>query len=211
MNRNMLIVLILLILPAIGMASEEGNKKEPALKFVLKIDNRSHNVSLDSDHELMISDKPHRVRIELNPVRNFEKAGISFNFDAKRHFSYEALSPLVDHWSIDGDSSVIMVQNYRVKVEKADIIESFEGQYRKMKAETVRSKIKLKYDDKDVDGVRLLINMGNLKLEQQLFFFNKPSASRVLILQDTFNEDNSNTEEFVKMRKLIQASLSIAP
>jgi hypothetical protein len=193
------------------MAIEEGNKKEPALKFLLKIDNEFHDVSLDSDHDLIISGKPHRVRIELNPVRNFEKAGISFNFDAKRHFSYEALSPLVDHWSLDGDSSVIMVQNYKVKIEKADIIESFEGQYRKMKAKTLRSKIKLQYDNKNINGVRLLIKMGKIKLEQQLFFFNKPNTSRVLILQDTFNDDNSNTEEFVKMRKLIQASLSIVP
>jgi len=200
---------LIVILPVTGLEAEESSAKEPIQKFILKIDNTSHEVSMNADHKIVVSGKPHKVRIEISPTRNFNKAGLSFDFDSKRHFSYEELSPEVDHWSLDGNNTVIIIQNYKVKVENSEIIDAFKDEYKKMKARLKSAKTKLNYGDKSVTGQRLLINMGDIKLEQQIFFFNKKGETRVIILQDAPNEDNSNTKEFVEMRKLVQKSLSV--
>ena len=200
---------LIVILPVTGLEAKESSEKEPTQKFILKIDNTSHEVSINTNHKIVVSGKPHKVRIEVSPTRNFNKAGLNFDFDSKRHFSYEELSPVVDHWSLDGNNTVIIIQNYKVKVENSEILDSFKEEYRKMKAKTKSTKTKLNYDGKNVSGQRLLINMGDIKLEQQIFFFNKKGETRVMILQDAPNEDNSNTKEFVEMRKLVQKTLSV--
>lgn len=200
---------LIIILPVTELEAKESSKKEPTQKFILTIDNTSHEVSINTDHKIVVSGKPHKVRIEVSPTRKFNKAGLNFDFDSKRHFSYEELSPEVDHWSLDGNNTVIIIQNYKVKVENSEILDSFKEEYRKMKAKTKSTKTRLNYDGKSVTGQRLLINMGDIKLEQQVFFFNKKGETRVMILQDAPNEDNSNTKEFVEMRKLVQKSLSV--
>ena len=209
MKRYLAAFFLLIILPATGLEAKESSEKEPTQKFILKIDNTSHEVSMNADHKIVVSGKPHKVRIEISPTRNFNKAGLSFDFDSKRHFSYEELSPVVDHWSLDGNNSVIIIQNYKVKVENSEILDSFKEEYRKMRAKTKSTKTKLNYDGKSVTGQRLLINMGDIKLEQQIFFFNKKGETRVMILQDAPDEDNSNTKEFVKMRALVQKTLLV--
>lgn len=209
MKRYLAAFFLLIILPATGLEAKESSEKEPTQKFILKIDNTSHEVSMNADHKIIISGKPHKVRVEPSPTRNFNKAGLSFDFDSKRHFSYEELSPEVDHWSLDGNNTVIIIQSYKVKVENSEIIDSFKEEYRKMKAKTKSAKTMLKYGGKSVNGERLLINMGDIRLEQQIFFFNKKGETRVMILQDAPNEDNSNTQEFVNMRNLVQNSLSV--
>lgn len=209
MNHYLSAFFLIVILPVTGLEAKESSKKEPTQKFILKIDNTSHEVSINTNHKIVVSGKPHNVRIEISPTRNFNKAGLNFDFDSKRHFSYEELSPEVDHWSLDGNNTVIIIQNYKVKVENSEIIDSFKEEYRKMKAKLKSAKTKLNYGGKSVTGQRLLINMGDIKLEQQIFFFNKKGETRVMILQDAPNEDNSNTNEFVEMRKLVQKSLSV--
>lgn len=209
MKHYLSVLFLLISLPAIGLEAKESSEKEPTQNFILKIDNTSHEVSMNADHKIVVSGRPHKVRIEISPTRNFNKAGLSFDFDSKRHFSYEELSPEVDHWSLDGNNTVIIIQNYKVKVENSEILDSFKEEYRKMKAKTKSTKTKLNYDGKSVTGQRLLINMGDIKLEQQIFFFNKKGETRVMILQDTPDEGNSNTKEFVKMRALVQKTLLV--
>jgi len=209
MKHYLSVFFLLISLPAIGLAARESSEKEPTQKFILKIDDVIHEVSMNTNHKIVVSGKPHKVRIEISPTRKFNKAGLSFDFDSKRHFSYEELSPEVDHWSLDGNNTVIIIQNYKVKVENSEILDSFKEEYRKMKAKTKSTKTKLNYDGKSVTGQRLLINMGDIKLEQQIFFFNKKGETRVMILQDAPDEDNSNTKEFVKMRALVQKTLLV--
>ena len=209
MKHYISLYFFLIFIPAIGMAANESSEKEPIQKFILKIDDVAYEVPINSNQNIVVSGKPHKVRIELSPTRKFNKAGLSFDFDSKRHFSYEALSPVVDHWSLDGNNSVIIIQNYKVKLDNSEIIDSFKDQYKKMKAKTKWAKTKLKYGDKSVKGERLLINMGDIKLEQQIFFFNKKGETRVMILQDAPEEGNRNTREFVKMRELVQRTLLV--
>jgi len=209
MKNRLALLFLLIYFPIAGVSADENSGKEPVQKFILNIDNTAHEVPINSNTKISITGKSHNVRIELSPIRNFNKAGLSFDFDSKRHFSYEELSPVVDHWSLDGNDAVIIVQNYKVKVENSEIIDSFSDQYKKMKAKTKWAKTKLKYGGKSIKGERLLINMGDIKLEQQIFFFNKKGETRVMILQDAPGESGKNTQEFVNMRKLVQQTLSV--
>ena len=200
---------LIVILPVMGLEAKESSGKEPTQKFILKIDNTSHEVSINTNHNIVVSGKPHKVRIEVSPTRKFNKAGLSFDFDSKRHFSYEELSPEVDHWSLDGNDTVIIMQHYKVKVENSDIIDSFKDEYKKMKAKLKSAKTRLNYGGNRVTGQRFLINMGDIKLEQQIFFFNRKGETRVMILQDAPDEGKGNTKEFIDMRKLVEKSLIV--
>lgn len=203
------IILLLITFPLASVVAKESSGKEPVQKFILEINNTAHEISINSNHEINISGKPHKIRIELSPTRNFDKAGLNFEFESKRHFSYEALSAVVDHWSLDGNNTVIIIQNYKLKVKNSEILDLFKDQYKKMKAKTKWVKTKLSYGEKSIQGERLLIHMGDIKLEQQIFFFKKDGETRVLILQDAPQEGGENTQEFVNMRKLVQKSLSV--
>ncbi len=209
MRTSLVSIITFLASISAGIAATQGNEAEPEQKFILQVDNKKYDVLLGAQHKINIAGKLYEVGIQSSPTRHFDKAGVSFDFDAKRHFSYEALSTFVDHWSLDGNNTTIIVQNYKVKVANSEIIDSFKDQYQKMKAKTNWSKTKLQHDGSDIPGERLLINMGEVNLEQQIFFFNKKNETRVVILQDAINDDKSNTEEFQKMRALFQKSLSV--
>lgn len=202
------IFLLIIVSPLIA-AADERPEAEPVQNFILKIDNVPYAVPINSNHKIEVSGKPHNIRIELSPTRVFNKAGIMFEFDSKRHFSYEALSPAVDHWTLDGNNTVIIIQNYKVDLDNSEIIDSFKDQYKKMKAKSKWAKTKLKAGGSTITGERLLLDIGEVKLEQQLFFFKRKGETRVLILQDAPDENNRNTEEFVKMRNLVQQTLSV--
>lgn len=87
MNHYLSAFFLIVILPVTGLEAKESSKKEPTQKFILKIDNTSHEVSINTNHKIVVSGKPHNVRIEISPTRNFNKAGLNFDFDSKRHFS----------------------------------------------------------------------------------------------------------------------------
>ncbi len=209
MKKYVSIFILYIVSPLIAMAAEESPEAEPVQNFILKIDNVPHAVSINSNHKIEVSGKSHKIRIELSPTREFSKAGIMFEFDSKRHFSYEALSPAVDHWTLDGNNTVIIIQNYKVDLDNSEIIDSFKDQYKKMKAKSKWAKTKLKAGGNTITGERLLLDIGEVKLEQQLFFFKRKGETRVLILQDAPDENNRNTKEFIKMRNLVQQTLSV--
>jgi len=209
MRTVLAIMVVFLGSMSMGFSATQGNESEPVQKFVLQIDDVSHEVLIGTDQQIVIGGKPHQIHVEVSPTRRFEKVGLGFDFDARRHFAYEAISPVVDHWSLDGNDTTIIVQNYKVKVANSEIIDSFEEQYQKMKANTNWSKTRLNYGAEAISGERLLIRVGEVKLEQQIYFFNNNTETRVVILQDALNDDDSNTKEFKEMRALFQKSLSV--
>ena len=202
---------IALLLTSISAANaaEPVEAEEPSQAAYLTIDGVKHKIMVGEESELVIDNKRHRLALTLDPNRRFKKAGISFSYNGQMHYSYEALSEDVDHWSIDGNNAVVMVQMYREKIDDKAILKQFESQYESMNASVKTKKTVLKFGKKKLRGYRLNIALGDIHLMQEIFVIQKDDSTTALFLQDTLGENRRNTQEFLEMKHLIGETLDI--
>ena len=78
-----------------------------------------------------------------------------------------------------------------------------------MKAKLKSKKVTLHSNGNKYKGKRLIIDMGNVHLIQDIFVFETVDSTRTLIIQDSVNDDGSNTKEFQETMDLIRDSLVI--
>lgn len=189
----------------VAHAVDIGKAAEPEQNAVLTIDGNKYPVVVGRESQIVIGGKQRNVHLEISPLKKFDKVGISFQYIGQRHFSYEKLSEQVDHWSLDG----IMVQRYAVAVTRKDILNEFQKQFRAMKADIKTSAISMNYKGGKLNGDRLDIALGNIKLTQDIFLIPDRGSSRTFILQDTLNDKGKNSAEYLQTKKLLESSLSI--
>jgi len=193
----------------VAQAVDTSKAAEPEQNAVLTIDGNKYPVVVGHQSQVVIGGKQHNVHLEISPLKKFDKVGISFQYLGQRHFSYEKLSEQVDHWSLDGNNTIIMVQRYAVAVTRNDILNEFQKQFKAMKADIKTSAISLNYKGGKLNGDRLNISLGNIRLTQDIFLIPDRGSSRTFILQDTLNDKGMNTAEYMQTRKLLESSLSI--
>lgn len=185
------------------------NAEEPQQIANIKIDGVKHSVVVGYESEIMINNKPHQIVLDLDPIRKFEKSGISFEYSSDKNFAYQNLSGVVDHWELNGSYAMIMVQNYRQKVTKDSLYEAYSKQFKLMKADLKMKKITLHSNGSKYKGKRLIIDMGNAHITQDIFIFQTADSTRALILQDSLDDDGSSTKEFQDTMELIRDTLVI--
>lgn len=188
----------------------DSNKAtEPEQNAILTIDGQKYPVVVGHQSQAVIDGRQHNIHLEISPLKKFDKVGINFQYIGQRHFSYEKLSEQVDHWSLDGNNTIIMVQRYAVAVTRKDILNEFQKQFKAMKADIKTSAISLNHKGGKLNGDRLDITLGNIKLTQDIFLIPDRGSSRTFILQDTLNDKGKNTAEYMQTRKLLESTLSI--
>ena len=202
-------IFIIAQLILMSWAHADINAEEPQQIANFKIDGVKHSVVVGHESEIVINKKSHQIILELDPVRKFEKSGISFEYSSDKNFAYQNLSGTVDHWELNGSNATIMVQNYRQNVTKDALYDAFSDQFKTMKAKLKIKKITLHSNGNKFNGKRLFIDMGNVHLIQDIFVFETGDTTRTLIIQDSVNDDGSSTKEFQDTMDLIRDSLVI--
>lgn len=187
----------------------EDNGREPDQNAIVSIDGKRFSVVAGVPSNINIGGKKRRIKVEISPFREFSKVGIKFKYLSQRHFSYDKLSKVVDHWSLDGNNTIIMVQRYRVPVKRKDIVEQFHKQFQAMKAGIKQSATKLKFKNGSLKGDRLDITLGNVRLSQEIYVITGRKETRTFILQDTIQDTGRNSKEYKDTRKVIEKTLSI--
>ncbi len=202
---------VALLITGISMvnAAESLEVEEPNQAAYLTIDGVKHQIIVGEESELVIDNKRRRVALTLDPNREFNKAGIRFSYNGQMHYSYEALSEDVDHWSIDGNNAVIMVQRYKEQIDDKTILDQFKNQYEAMNASVKTKKTVFKFGKNKLRGYRLNIALGDIYLMQEIFVIPKNESTTVLFLQDTLGENRRNTQEFLEMKRFIGETLDI--
>ena len=182
---------------------------EPQQIVNVNIDGVNHSVIVGQESEITINNKSHHILLELNPVRKFEKSGISFDYSSDKNFAYQNLSGAADHWELIGSDATIMVQVYHQKVTKKALYDAYSDQFKLMKANLKVKDITLHSNGNKFKGKRLIVDMGNVNLTQDIFVFETTESTRTLILQDSLNDDGSSTKEFQDTIDLIRDTLVI--
>jgi len=159
--------------------------------------------------QLNIGDKPDSVKIRLDPYRVFNKAGIKFKFLSRMYFSLDDSDPIVNTWSIDGDNSLILIQEFKMPIDEKTVIDALKDEYIQMKATVDVKGVQLKGKNDVLDGKRIKMKIGNVSLSQDVYVVKMGMRTTAIILQDTFEDDGNNTSEYAKMVKIFTESFEI--
>ncbi len=208
MKLNVVIAIATFVFSPVAM-SADNNGQEPAQNATISIDGQNHRIVVGTPSRITVGGKSREFSVNISPYRDFSKAGVNFKYLSQRHFSYDKLSAAVDHWSLDGNNTIIMVQHYKVPVTRKDIIKQFHEQFKAMKAGIKQTNTKIKTKSGTIKGDRLHITLGNIRLTQEIFVIEDSKATRTFILQDTVPDKGGNSQEYHDTRKVIERTLSL--
>lgn len=198
---------VLLSAAAFGLQEERG--KEPVQIGYLTLDGVEHEIRVGEEARIVISGKEHLLKLRLASFRVFDKAGTTFHYPAPMFFSFDDSDPDVTVWSLDGNNAVIMVQEYREAVKLNDLVKVMAGEYALMKAQVDVSEAALKGPGGLYSGKKLRVQMGEIRLYQELYMVQVGNRSICLILQDSLDEEGKNSEEFEKVRAQVAETFAV--
>lgn len=204
-----LVTVIMISATLTGFVVWGQNSKEPSQTAYLTIDGNEHELVVGEETRILINEKDHAVKITLDPYRLFQAAGLKFKYPSKMCFTVDDSSPNLTIWSLDGDSSVIMVHLYEVDIEEKIILQSIKNQYLQMNATIDVKDVELKGKNTVLKGKGLEVELGNIFLYQELYMIKNRKTTVALIFQDTLDDRGKNTGEYTNLIKSVSASLEI--
>lgn len=202
-------VFLCMLLYVTAFGRQEDKAKEPVQFGYLIIDGVEHEIRVGEEARIVIAGNEHALKLRLATFRVFEKAGLSFQYPAAMYYAFDDSDPEVLVWSMDGDSVVIIVQEYAEAVEVMDLVKSLAGEYVLMKAKVDVSDVTLKVKNELLSGKKILAKMGESTLQQEVYMFPVGAGRVALVLQDFPDDEGTNSAEFQKMRALIAETFSI--
>ncbi len=125
-------------------------------------------------------------------------------------FEYNASSKPVEIWTLDGNSTVVMLIRYPKSLgDLTDtFIKQFAEQYRRFKVQ--RQEVKLILGDQDRVGESLTVEMlDEATLRQTVYGLKGKSYHYALILQDTLQDDGSHNTEYVSLVEELSKSFRL--
>ena len=103
--KSVIAIVLIGMLLALSVWGEAKNKDtESAQIAFLEIDGEKHEIIIGEKVQLKIGDKLHSFKVNLDPYRLFNKAGLSFKYSSRMGFSFDPSTPGIKAWSIDGDN-----------------------------------------------------------------------------------------------------------
>ncbi len=196
---------ISLIFASAGQCQDET--KEPPIEYQLLVNGKALNVELDTEFELDIQGKT-KLKLTASNVRNFKYGGITFPYPTS--FAFEAeLDAVSKLWTLDGSSCLIMVFAFPSAngLGHKSFAESIGAEYQN---EPDFSPTTLTCDGQELEGTQLNIKIEQTNLVQMVFEIPTKDGARVIVLQDTLEDDGSHTAEFNGVVKLLKQNLKIS-
>lgn len=180
---------------------------EPSLTFSLTIGDQTVAIAEGEPTQLEGNFADPSVTLDIEPYRTFNLRGV--RFDYPRHFTWEAdlTDPNVAIWTLSGATYKIMFFAFHDNTTAADIVDSLEANFSGQGAEVTKKPCKIMLEGNMIDGTQLDLTLVGNKLVDQVYAL--PSAgtmSRLVIFQDTPNENGQPSDEAVEALKRFTAS-----
>ena len=204
LRSNVFAIFVSLVFVAVGFSQDET--KEPPQIFQLQVDGKSHAVKLDEEFELDLSGKTKLKLIALN-TRQFKFAGIHFPYPTS--FAFEAeIEPELKLWTLDGSDCLIMVFAFPgdESTGHSDFAQSIGSQYGD---QTSYSEVELVCQEVTLKGTQITAEVVGTKLVQQVFEIPTSDGSRMLVIQDSLEDDGTHTKEFKDVEKQLMKQLKV--
>lgn len=199
---------VIAILTTLLIAQPAVDKK-PRQNGVLVIDGKEHPFVVGVEQAITLDGKPHRVTVKLDPFHSFSEAGLTFRYPRSMYYALDDSDPNVTIWSMDGDSAIIMVQRYDTQVGEQALVDALVSQYHSMKADVKVLKTKWETKGGTYDGKMLMIQMGDIKLLQKVFYHEDKDGATSWILQDSLDHAGRTSDEFRQMLEVLSESFKV--
>ena len=183
---------------------------EPPLKLQLEVNGESIEVQLDTPFEVQIDGKAVAMRLSASATRHFTYGGVEFDYPSGFAFEADLENEVVKLWNLDGSSAVIMVQTYAamdIDTLTTLVVDEIVTGYESMQAQVKRETITL--EGSEYQAEQVTVRVADQPIQQAILGFAAEDAAIVIILQDSLQEDGTNSAEFEEAREMFVSSFKV--
>lgn len=199
---------------AFAQQPKPAELQEPALELVLEIDGRTREVALDKPFDVRVGDRTVRMKLTARSYRTFRAAGVEFRYPRGHGFGVDASNPNVTTWTLDGNDNVIIVFKSALLVDadtlRNQIRDEVGQQWGAAKAKIRSTETSIRLLGRKVKGTRLIVQIGPVTLHQEFFGLRTANSTVVIVIQEGLDGDKP-TNESIRARKMLSASLRLLP
>lgn len=204
-HRTILIFAVSMLLCEHSFAQKKETVEPPAL-YRLYVNGQPIGVQLGKEFKLNIN-APSQLKMKLlaAPSRRFRYAGLDFPYP--KNFAFEAeLEADSKIWTLEGTDVTLMI------FEFPDRRVTHEALAREITAQWEQSdfsSIKFDIPDLTLAGTKAISIVAGFEIQQSTFNIPTKDGSRLLVVQDTMDEDGKPTQEYRKVLRLLKSKLKL--
>jgi hypothetical protein len=184
------------------------DKTEPPLKFVIEIDGQKINGEIGKPFKLNGNFKDAKTIVKTSDFREFNFAGISFQYPAAFQFEADVEDLAYKMWLLTGVESTItvyeVVDKYDAEGYAKERIEDFDTD------DFEEEEVTLKMGDKKLTGIRMVFKVDEYEYVEDIFDLPKKNGKwRLLVLSDVAPDRDPDSTEQKNALELIEKSLKV--
>ena len=203
---------LVMTLTALAQEKPQGAATtEPPLEFVLEIDGQKMPMTADAPTKITVGGKEVIAKLTVLPDRLFQGPSVSFRYPRQHAFAADATTPGMTQWTLDGDSNVLIVQHVDEKVDQQEMVKDLvDGLKRQFGARNVkRSKGEVSLGGKKYPATGLTATIVSEKIHFDIVPFAAGEGTYVLMIQDSVNDDGSQSAETKQVLELLDKTFKL--
>ena len=217
MSRILVLAPLLAVLFSLVSAASNSNfaqdktnapdeSKEPALKYTLKIGDKSIAITEGETARVDGTFSNPKVRLTAQSYRVFPYQGISFKYP--RAFTFEAELDDADYknWTLSGNDFTIMYFVLKGNLTTRDFADNMIDQFGRKNCK-VSNAAPMKFGDKELSGTTLIAAVVGNKIVMDIYRVpSEDTQTKLLVLQDNLDDAGNRSKEGKTTRELLKQS-----
>lgn len=200
------LVLVFIVVGVVNAAASEipeSAKHEPAQRLIVRVAGQEIEVKAGEPTKVHIDGAWVEFLVEPGPEKTFDSGVMSFDYLNEMAFAFDGTDPTISQWSLDGQDSIIMIQQLTDEVGVDEyggiLLDTLEQGYGPMFQK--REPIEIELGGKMLAGERITFALAELSvvLTQDVYMYSHGEAGGSLILQDTLTDAGDHSPEFEAM------------
>lgn len=188
----------------------QDESAEPEMTFSIKVGDQSVIVGEGVAAQLDGSFKNPEVSVTVEPYRVFSRRGVQFEYPRTFNWEADLTDPDVAIWTLSGHTFKIMFFAFSDDTTAEDIVASLVGNFEQQGAEVSRSATQIVLGGKTLPGTQLDLSVVGTQISDRVFALpSDGTRSRVVIFQDSLDEENQASAEGVATLKLFTSSFKL--
>jgi hypothetical protein len=207
MSRHAYPLILFLATVQSVIAQADPDSIEPPLGYSLQIGDKTVRLTVDEPVQVNGTFTNPKVKLIPDEFREFNYAGISFQYPSYFAFEADVEEKALRNWSLNGKNCVIMVQHYNAKIALDDLVDALVERYGEKNTQV--TDVTMKLAGQKVAGKKIRARVASTIIIQEMFPIASPNGATVLLLQDSPKEDGAASEERQLIEKRIVESFAI--
>lgn len=195
----------------LALAGDDDASSKERLGLIVEIGDQRIETFAGETFTVEIAGTTVPVRITPKATKQFQNAGVSFEYPRAFSMELDKSNPGVRIWTLDGNDVVLMVQEYLVDgglpSQAGEVAKYMVQAYGPENAK--RKTVSIELGGKKLAGHRIEARIAGQRLTQELFDLPSKGRPRVLLVQDSPKDDGSPSDEMRRTRELLTRTFRI--